>query len=200
MRQILAIVMVLGVLAATVQAQPLPDLILPNSWDGTGWIFEPPAGCGVNFDLSSQGPANDPVIGPITGFQFDILSQPNHFFRGVALPWGFDAELDAAWFTVTPEGGASTTIQTTTWADRWSNLVIFPAGVKSFTISWGDAELFFDPETPEGQTIFPVWWGVTPYDCQATVKMTPIPEPSTLVLLGMAALSLLAYAWRRRRS
>ena len=30
--------------------------------------------------------------------------------------------------------------------------------------------------------------------------LTPIPEPSTLVLLGIGAMSLLAYAWRRRRA
>jgi hypothetical protein len=27
----------------------------------------------------------------------------------------------------------------------------------------------------------------------------PIPEPSTLALLGVAAITLLAYAWRRRK-
>lgn len=207
MRQILAIVMVLGVLTATVQAQ---TLILPNSWDGEGWIFDPPNGCGLDYyewlnPPPDPPPAGDPVIGPITGFRFDILSEERHVFWGVGLPAGFDDVLDTTVFTVTAEGWGSTTIQTSTWDDLrggdTSNWVLFGTpfpGVKSFTITWSDPELFFDPENPLDQTIFPVWWGVAPHDCEATVKMTPIPEPSTLVLLCSGFAALLAFALRRR--
>ena len=40
----------------------------------------------------------------------------------------------------------------------------------------------------------------TNYDYQGNLVLTPIPEPSTLTLLSIAAIGLLAYAWRRRRS
>ena len=43
-----------------------------------------------------------------------------------------------------------------------------------------------------------VGWGINPDGSQHGFLLTPIPEPSTLVLFGIGAISLLAYAWRRR--
>ena len=214
--KILSVAVVLVLLTAPAQAQ-LPTLILPDSWDGTGWIFSPPKGCGVDYQawLGAQNgnpafvpnpDAMDPVIGPIVGFRFEILDLSYHNFWGVALPEGFSDALDAATFTVTPDGGMSTTIETSSWSDvvagDVSNWAIFGdpyPGVKAFEIHWDDPELFFNPENPSDQDIFPVWWGVAPHDCQATVKMSPIevPEPSVLALLATGVLGLLVYRCKR---
>ena len=42
-------------------------------------------------------------------------------------------------------------------------------------------------------------YGIRGYDVQQTFYTTVLPEPSTFALLGISALSLLAYAWRRWR-
>ena len=56
-----------------------------------------------------------------------------------------------------------------------------PAGE---TLTWADSP------TINGQT----------YTNEVVVMITPVPEPSTLALLGIGAVSLIAYAWRRCRS
>ncbi len=43
------------------------------------------------------------------------------------------------------------------------------------------------------------WSGIASVPLNDFVLTTPVPEPSTLVLLGVGAISLLAYIWRRRK-
>jgi len=215
MKKLILVMAVLALLCGggIAQAQ-LPGLDLPAFWDGTGWIFNDNA-CGVDCaDLTTPPPAppraKDPVIGPITGFRFEVLSEERHLFCGVALPRGFNALLDAATFTVTWQGGQDT-IQTSTWQNvidgNLTNWTFFSGappcvgGVKSFTITWNNPALFFDPLIPADQRVFPVWWAIHPHDCEATVRMSPIavPEPSSMIALLCGLTGIGGFALRKRK-
>ncbi len=82
------------------------------------------------------------------------------------------------------------------------NQDVYEAGVKPSADS-GDANVLWNdiwatgsvPWVEPGCTVGPQEWG----DGQPVTIATAVPEPSTLVLLGIGAVSLLAYAWRRRR-
>jgi DNA-binding beta-propeller fold protein YncE len=56
---------------------------------------------------------------------------------------------------------------------------------------------FADPQGLAFDAAGNLW--VADTDNNRLEEFSPVPEPSTFVLLGMGAISLIAYAWRMRR-
>ncbi len=105
--------------------------------------------------------------------------------------------------------GINTKGQVVGWSD-WSGTV-FSSDIHAFLYDNGtmtDLNDLIDPASgwklygagginDAGQI---VGWGYNSSGQQEAFLLTPTPEPSTLVLLGIGVVSLLAYVWRRRRA
>jgi uncharacterized repeat protein (TIGR03803 family) len=56
--------------------------------------------------------------------------------------------------------------------------------------------------TADGNTLYGTTslFGANGYGYGTVFALNPTPEPSTLTLLGVGAMGLVAYVWRRRRA
>jgi len=137
---------------------------------------------------------------------------------GYALASGQKAFLyyDEAWTNLGTLGGSFSAAfgingkgQVVGWSD-WSGTV-FSSDIHAFLYDNGtmtDLNNLIDPASgwklyqanginDAGQV---VGWGYNSGGQQEAFLLTPTPEPSTIILLAIGAISLLAYTWRRKRT
>jgi sugar lactone lactonase YvrE len=155
---------------------------------------------GLAFSPSGNLFAADWSVNANTIFQFSPSGSRSIFATGLNHPVGlaFDSsgslfEADFGTGTIykfTPSG------ETTTFAtglDKPAGLAFDSSG-NLFEADWGSGSIY--KFTPSGQKSTFATGLVNP----VALAFSPIPEPSTLILSGIGAISLLAYVWRRRAS
>ena len=129
----------------------------------------------------------------------------------------YDSDLISWQITITPPEGSGlitwTGDQTTTVTDY--PYTVMEATLQTLTVGVGDYLCIIDGTSAAGiewdGTYSPMiavgdpagnqyWFNSDNGNIPTVVIAAAVPEPSTLVLLGFGAVSLLAYAWRRRRT
>ena len=110
----------------------------------------------------------------------------------------FDAVVDYTWFPGSFNGTTTFTVSGPSVTLGQLSYSFYQAGGGSFnTTLYSSGTLL---ATPNNDGILALdgymWVAGDPVD--VTISSSPIPEPSTLVLLAVGIVGLLAYAWRRR--
>jgi hypothetical protein len=83
------------------------------------------------------------------------------------------------------------------------HLMLFDGGTLQDLTSLFDGLGYTPDDVPaindRGQILVNCLNAENPADNSGTFVLSPVPEPSTFVLLGFGAVSMMAYAWRKRR-
>jgi hypothetical protein len=152
-------------------------VVAPGDVDWPGaWLANGPSSAWITIDPTTS--QNAPVI-PYTYYRTFNLAASDLATASISGFWGID------------DGGElklnGTTISTSPGDYNVTTPFIVPAGGGPFTV--GLNTLTITMTTSDN-----VWEAV-----RLEGALTTIPEPSTLALFGIGAISLLAYAWRKRK-
>jgi hypothetical protein len=174
--------------------------------------------CGANAELPGRNSGSDMLFAEENEAQFSLSTDSgvtwtpyvtNSVFYGVyvdsstspqfAFNWNMELRQLGIW---TPVPGIVIRESPSLWSIGNTHLMNAPVGWNGYMTS-SFFDVFTEISVDGGQSWQPCTEvsinGGKDWTSGGTMRLIGVPEPSTFVLLGIGAFSLLAYAWRRRK-